>query len=70
MTTRNCKGCRHYISAGYDNMGWCNHPKRTLTSDAKVFVRGAQLPCRNDWAQDLFEVRLGEPASAGFGDGV
>ena len=55
MTTRNCNGCRHFTPAGFDNMGWCNHPKRKLSSDAKVFVRGAQLPCRNDWAVDLFE---------------
>jgi hypothetical protein len=36
-------------------MGWCNHPKRRTGSDVRIYVRSNELPCRNDWAVDLWE---------------
>src|SRR3954451_22490324 len=36
-------------------MGWCQHPKRRLGSDAKIFVRAQELPCRNQWNTDLWQ---------------
>jgi hypothetical protein len=36
-------------------MGWCNHPKRRTGDDVRIYVRSNELPCRNDWAIDLWQ---------------
>jgi hypothetical protein len=52
-----CQSCHHFQAAGFDNMGWCNHPRRRIGTDVKVFVRAQELPCRNDWDHDLWQAR-------------
>jgi hypothetical protein len=37
-------------------MGWCIHPKRRIGSEVRIYVRANELPCRNDWANDLWEL--------------
>lgn len=38
-------------------MGWCTHPKRRIGSEVRIYVRANELPCRNDWANDLWQAR-------------
>ncbi|MCC6790747.1 MAG: hypothetical protein IT336_03625 [Thermomicrobiales bacterium] len=56
MTRRECQTCRFFQAAGFDNMGWCTHPKRRIGNDVRIFVRAQELPCRNDWANDLWQL--------------
>jgi hypothetical protein len=62
LTKRVCHSCRFFQAAGQDSMGWCTHPKRRLSSEVRIYVRANELPCRNDWAVDLWQ--LAEPAQA------
>lgn len=36
-------------------MGWCTHPKRRTGNEVRIYVRAHELPCRNDWANDLWQ---------------
>lgn len=49
-----CDTCRFFQQSGKDRMGWCNHPRRKTGSDVKLYVRAGELPCRDDWAHDLW----------------
>lgn len=48
--------------------GWCTHPGRQHTSDAKILVRGGELACRNSWGGDLFQSRKEEQAAQAEGN--
>ena len=55
MSKRVCQTCRHFRAAGFDNMGWCNHPRRRGGTEVKLLARSLELQCRNDWDQDLWQ---------------
>lgn len=55
LTKRHCLTCGHYQASGSDGMGWCNNPRRKIASDIRLYVRGAQLSCRDSWDHDLWE---------------
>ena len=55
MSKRVCQTCRHFRAAGFDNMGWCNHPKRRGGTEVKLLARSLELQCRNDWDHDLWQ---------------
>jgi len=54
LTKRQCLTCGYYQTGPTNGMGWCVHPKRKQTLDIKLYVRGGELPCRNDWDHDLW----------------
>ena len=54
LTKRQCQSCGFFQPAPSDGVGWCQHPKRKNSSDIRLYVRGAELPCRNDWNHDLW----------------
>ncbi len=66
MTKRQCLTCGYFQAAPSDGVGWCNHPRRKNTSDIKLYVRGGELPCRNDWAHDLWEDKTTFAGSVDF----
>jgi hypothetical protein len=59
LSKRVCESCRFFEAAGKDSMGWCHHPKRKTGSDIRLYVRAAELPCRDDWNRDLWASRDG-----------
>jgi len=61
VAKRVCSTCRHFSPAGFDNMGWCQNPKRLEHPSSKVLARSLELQCRDDWNQDLWEALAKEP---------
>lgn len=65
MTKRHCHSCGHYQDSGSDKVGWCNNPRRKIASDIRLYVRAAELPCRDSWDHDLWEDKEGFAPRAG-----
>ena len=55
LTRRICETCRFFKAAGFDSMGWCEHPKRRLSSEIKILARSQEIQCRNEWNRDLWQ---------------
>lgn len=36
-------------------MGWCEHPKRRLSSEVRILARSQEIQCRNEWNDDLWQ---------------
>ena len=51
---RCCATCRFFQDSRLSGNGWCTHPKRRLSTDAKMLVRKAELACRDSWGNDLW----------------
>ncbi len=57
MTKHACGSCRFFQEARDNKQGWCTHPDRRETTAVRILVRSAELRCRNDWGQDLWQDR-------------
>jgi hypothetical protein len=53
-----CGSCRFFEAARDGKNGWCTHPDRQESTSIRLLVRAAELRCRNDWGQDLWEAQV------------
>ncbi len=81
MTQHKCGTCRYFEEGDFAGSGRCDHPSRKNIQQM-VLVRKSELACRTDWADDLWEAKVGSspvpllsaprlnPDSRGNGDKV
>ncbi len=58
MTQHKCGTCRYFEEGGFAGSGRCGHPLRKNIQHM-VLVRKSELACRTDWANDLWEAKVG-----------
>ncbi len=58
VTQHKCGTCRYFEEGDFAGSGRCDHPSRKNIQQM-VLVRKSELACRTDWADDLWEPKVG-----------
>jgi hypothetical protein len=57
VTKHQCGTCSYFQQSPNPKHGWCTHPDRREATSMRILVRAGELRCRNDWGQDLWQLR-------------